>query len=114
MMTPETIAKFIERERPDALLPTVGGQTALQRRRGNSVLVHAVAARDGAQLLDIKIRVLDFQRIKRPLDQLEATGKRVVTLEKLDTPAQSSILMLLAHGQHMRMQVGMAAAGARY
>jgi len=28
-MTPETIAKIIERERPDALLPTVGGQTAL-------------------------------------------------------------------------------------
>src|SRR6202140_1954341 len=28
-LTPETIAKFIERERPDALLPTVGGQTAL-------------------------------------------------------------------------------------
>src|SRR5579864_685492 len=28
-MTPETIAKIVERERPDALLPTVGGQTAL-------------------------------------------------------------------------------------
>src|SRR6202161_3112280 len=28
-MTVATIAKIIERERPDALLPTVGGQTAL-------------------------------------------------------------------------------------
>src|ERR687884_331621 len=28
-LTPETLAAIIERERPDALLPTVGGQTAL-------------------------------------------------------------------------------------
>ena len=28
-MTAATIAKIIERERPDAILPTVGGQTAL-------------------------------------------------------------------------------------
>src|SRR6202161_4955481 len=28
-LTPEALAAIIERERPDALLPTVGGQTAL-------------------------------------------------------------------------------------
>jgi carbamoyl-phosphate synthase large subunit len=28
-ITPDTVAKIIERERPDALLPTLGGQTAL-------------------------------------------------------------------------------------
>ena len=28
-LTPEVVAAIIERERPDALLPTVGGQTAL-------------------------------------------------------------------------------------
>src|SRR5437762_1513156 len=28
-LTPEILEKIIERERPDALLPTVGGQTAL-------------------------------------------------------------------------------------
>lgn len=28
-LTPETVAKIIEKERPDALLPTLGGQTAL-------------------------------------------------------------------------------------
>src|ERR1041385_3464621 len=30
-ITPEIVAKIIERERPDALLPTMGGQTALNR-----------------------------------------------------------------------------------
>src|SRR5690349_3101238 len=28
-ITPDMVAKIIERERPDALLPTMGGQTAL-------------------------------------------------------------------------------------
>ena len=28
-VTPETVAKIIEKERPDALLPTLGGQTGL-------------------------------------------------------------------------------------
>src|SRR5271170_3695058 len=28
-ITPEIVARIIERERPDALLPTMGGQTAL-------------------------------------------------------------------------------------
>src|SRR6202044_3966293 len=28
-VTPETVAQILERERPDALLPTMGGQTAL-------------------------------------------------------------------------------------
>ena len=28
-LTPEVVAKVIEKERPDALLPTMGGQTAL-------------------------------------------------------------------------------------
>src|SRR4051794_2285520 len=28
-LTPDTVAKILEKERPDAVLPTVGGQTAL-------------------------------------------------------------------------------------
>src|SRR5262249_14525087 len=34
-ITPEVVAKIIEKERPDALLPTMGGQTAL-----NTALAH--------------------------------------------------------------------------
>src|SRR5918992_415331 len=32
-ITPEIVAKIIERERPDACLPTMGGQTALNLAR---------------------------------------------------------------------------------
>ncbi len=35
-ITPEMVAKVIERERPDALLPTMGGQTALNTARSLS------------------------------------------------------------------------------
>ena len=34
-VTPETLAKIIEKERPDALLPTLGGQTGLNTARGS-------------------------------------------------------------------------------
>ena len=33
-LTPEMVEKIIETERPDALLPTMGGQTALNTRDG--------------------------------------------------------------------------------
>jgi fructose-1,6-bisphosphatase/sedoheptulose 1,7-bisphosphatase-like protein len=49
--------------------------------------LHTVTARNGTQLLDIEICVLDFQRVEGPLDQLETTGERVVTLEKFDAAA---------------------------
>jgi carbamoyl-phosphate synthase large subunit len=39
-ITPEIVAKIIEKERPDALLPTMGGQTAL-----NTALACSTTAR---------------------------------------------------------------------
>ena len=39
-MTPECVEQVIERERPDALLPTMGGQTALN-------VAHGARRRDG-------------------------------------------------------------------
>ncbi len=34
-VTAESVEQIIERERPDALLPTLGGQTALNTARGS-------------------------------------------------------------------------------
>ena len=36
-ITPETVARILEKERPDALLPTMGGQTALNCALGSVV-----------------------------------------------------------------------------
>jgi carbamoyl-phosphate synthase large subunit len=48
-ITPEIVAKIIERERPDALLPTMGGQTALN----TSLALHknGVLAQFGVEMI---------------------------------------------------------------
>jgi carbamoyl-phosphate synthase large subunit len=52
-LTPEIVAKIIERERPDALLPTLGGQTALNL----AVALHedGTLERFGVELIGAKI-----------------------------------------------------------
>ncbi len=56
-ITPEIVAKIIERERPDALLPTMGGQTAL-----NTALAlekNGVLERFGVELIGARADVID-------------------------------------------------------
>jgi hypothetical protein len=58
-LTPEFVAKIIERERPDALLPTLGGQTALNLAVALSE--DGTLERFGVELIGAKIR-----RSRRP------------------------------------------------
>src|SRR6185436_15629700 len=56
-ITPEVVAKIIENERPDALLPTMGGQTAL-----NTALALArqgVLAKFGVEMIGAKAEAID-------------------------------------------------------
>jgi len=55
-ITPEIVAKIIEKERPDALLPTMGGQTALNtalslKKMGVQVTAKASGKRQGSTLI---------------------------------------------------------------
>ena len=55
-VTPEWVAKVIERERPDALLPTMGGQTALNVAMA---LVHdGTLEKDGVELIGANERAI--------------------------------------------------------
>src|SRR5450631_1475490 len=56
-ITPEIVEKIIARERPDALLPTMGGQTALNIAMG----LHAsgVLAKYGVELIGARADVID-------------------------------------------------------
>ena len=56
-ITPEVVEKIIAREKPDALLPTMGGQTALN----TAMKLHAVGALDrhGVELIGAKADVID-------------------------------------------------------
>jgi carbamoyl-phosphate synthase large subunit len=70
-LTPDIVARVIERERPDALLPTVGGQTALNLAvaLGESGVLDACGVRLlGARLPSIKLsedRLLFKQTMER-------------------------------------------------
>jgi carbamoyl-phosphate synthase large subunit len=55
-ITPEMVAKIIERERPDALLPTLGGQTALNT--AIKVAELGVLEKFGVELLGANIEVI--------------------------------------------------------
>ncbi len=52
-VTPETLAKIIEKERPDAILPTLGGQTALNT--AVAVAEMGVLDRFGVELIGAKL-----------------------------------------------------------
>ena len=62
-ITPEVVARIIEAERPDALLPTMGGQTAL-----NTALALArsgVLAAHGIEMIGAKADVIDKAEDRR-------------------------------------------------
>src|SRR6187402_2455536 len=71
-ITPDMVAKIIEKERPDALLPTMGGQTAL-----NTALAlesAGVLAKFGVEMIGAKAEVIDKaedrQKFRDAMDKL--------------------------------------------
>ena len=56
-ITPEVVALVIERERPDALLPTMGGQTALNTAR--ALATSGVLERLGTELIGATLEAID-------------------------------------------------------
>jgi carbamoyl-phosphate synthase large subunit len=56
-ITPEMVAKIIEKERPDALLPTMGGQTALNTALALERM--GVLAKYGVEMIGARAEVID-------------------------------------------------------
>ncbi len=74
-ITPEFVTKIIERERPDALLPTLGGQTALNV----AVALHEAGTLDeyGVELIGASVEAIakgeDRERFKTVVDAVRAS-----------------------------------------
>jgi len=85
-LTPEFVAKIIERERPDALLPTLGGQTALNL----AVALHedGTLARFGVELIGAKIEAIrtaeDRKLFKQAIEQIGLALPRSGLARSLD------------------------------
>ncbi|HEY6919445.1 MAG TPA: carbamoyl phosphate synthase large subunit, partial [Tabrizicola sp.] len=56
-ITPEVVAKIIEKERPDALLPTMGGQTALNTAM--KLAENGVLAKYNVEMIAAKREVIE-------------------------------------------------------
>ncbi|HEY7483222.1 MAG TPA: carbamoyl-phosphate synthase large subunit [Streptosporangiaceae bacterium] len=84
-ITPETVEKVIAKERPDALLPTLGGQTALN----TAVALHegGVLERYGVELIGARIEAIQAgenrERFKKIVQSIGA---------ELDTGVASSVI----------------------
>ena len=82
-ITPEMVAKIIEKERPDALLPTMGGQTALNTAMALDKA--GVLEKYGVEMIAAKREVIekaeDRQLFRDAMDKigLESPRSRVVT-----------------------------------
>ena len=84
-ITPEIVAKILEKERPEALLPTMGGQTALNVAL--ALADHGTLETLGIELIGVKKRAIelaeDRELFKQKMEELGlecARGKTVQTL----------------------------------
>jgi len=89
-ITPEMVAKVIEAERPDALLPTMGGQTAL-----NTALALAkdgTLARFGVELIGAKEEAIakaeDRQLFRDAMDKIGLQSPKSRAVQSLDAARQ--------------------------
>src|SRR6266849_5707553 len=96
-VTWEVVAKIIERERPDALLPTLGGQTGLNTAM--QLHQHGVLERFGVEMIGAKAEVIekaeDREKFKAAMLKI---GLHVPT---------SSVVRSLADAQAVRELVGL-------
>jgi len=98
-LTPDSVARVIERERPDALLPTLGGGTALNLAR--ALTTDGTLERLGCELIGA-----NYDAILRAEDRLlfretiEGAGMRV---------ARSEIVTSIAEGERALDAVGLPA-----
>ncbi len=98
-VTPEVVAKIIEKERPDALLPTMGGQTAL-----NTSLALAddgTLARFGVELIGARQEAIAMAEDR---DLFRAAMTRI----GLAMP-KSAVVETLAEGRDVMAEIGLPA-----
>jgi carbamoyl-phosphate synthase large subunit len=96
-ITWEVIARIIERERPDALLPTLGGQTGLNTAM--DLARHGVLEKYGVEMIGARADVIDKAEDRQKF-------KEAMLRIGLDVP-RSGVARSLAEGQAIREEVGL-------
>ena len=85
-ITPEIVAKIIEKERPDALLPTMGGQTALNTAL--ALYKDGTLDRLGIELIGANAEAIekaeDRQKFREAMDRIGLESPRSAIAHSLD------------------------------
>ena len=90
-ITPAIVAKILEKERPDALLPTMGGQTALNTALAldeNGTLDHLGVELIGAKA-DVIDKAEDREKFKVCMDELGLESARSQTVHNMEEAAEA-------------------------
>src|SRR3989440_5935616 len=98
-LNPASVAKVIERERPDALLPTLGGGTALN-------LARALWEDGTLERLDVELIGADYEAISRAEDR--DLFRKTMGSAGLRVP-RSAIVRSMADGERALAHVGLPA-----
>ncbi len=98
-ITPETVARIIERERPDALLPTMGGQTALN-------IAMSLAERGVLEKFGVELIGASREAIHRAEDR--DAFKRTMAEIGLDVP-ESAVVRSREEAEAVRGRIGFPA-----
>jgi carbamoyl-phosphate synthase large subunit len=96
-VTWEVVAKIIERERPDALLPTLGGQTGLNTAM--DLHHHGVLEKFGVEMIGARADVIEKAENR---EQFKAAMVKI----GIDVP-KSGVARTLAEAQEIRERVGL-------
>src|SRR6516225_9571706 len=96
-ITWEVVAKIIERERPDALLPTLGGQTGLNTAM--ELHHHGILERFGVEMIGANAAVITKAEDR---EQFKQAMLRI----GLEVP-ESGVARTLAEAQTIREQIGL-------
>ena len=85
-ITPEMVEKIIAKERPDALLPTMGGQTALNTAL--ALEANGALAKYGVEMIGAKAEVIDKaedrQKFRDAMDKLGLESPRSRAIHHID------------------------------
>src|SRR4051812_16383783 len=85
-ITPEIVAKIIEKERPDAILPTMGGQTALNTAL--ALFRDGTLEKYGVQMIgadaDAIDKAEDRQRFRDAMDKIGLESPRSATAKTME------------------------------
>ena len=109
-ITPEVVAKIIEKEQPDAVLPTMGGQTALNtalaldesgflKKQGVELIGANIEAIKKAEDRELFFEAMERIGLEQPRSQLvTSVGEAEQALDKLGLPAIILTLVIIFIG----------------